>query len=207
MNDKHSRTAKDEPEEEVTWVPVAEALGATQAAMIVEYLKAEGIQAWVHGGSEAFAFNIGELGKISIMVREEDVEEALSLLQDEEPLSSGSEEDEPDSGRSALSEIALVASAAVVNPVGAALGIAMAYLISDDDESTYETDCPNCDTALELTADEVKQGWFVCPECDEKSEIQAIAICPNCQAELELDQAELTKGYYKCPECQTVTRC
>ena len=68
-------------EGEISWVQVAVASGPTEAGLIVEYLRAEGIRAvaWQEGAGRALGLYVGYLGTARVMVPEENSVEALAL--------------------------------------------------------------------------------------------------------------------------------
>ena len=189
------------------WVQVAAAYGETEAAMVVEYLRAEGIKAvaWQEGAGNALGLYVGNLGTAKIMVPEWDAEEALALLEvDEEfdELPEGFEEYEEDSP-SGVTKAVLGATAVIMNPIGAGIAVGLSYFMGsgDSDEADRKVACRQCGTGLELSQEEAEQGWYVCPECDSRNHLVVLARCPNCQTELELDESEVAQRWYRCSEC------
>jgi hypothetical protein len=198
-------------EGEISWVQVAAANGPTEAGMIVEYLRAEGIRAvaWQEGAGNALGLYMGSLGTARVMVPEEDAEEALALLEEEdEPLGSGDDETDDEDSASGLTKAVLGATAVIVNPIGAGIAVGLSYFMGSDTEKVEgrTIDCRICGTNLELSPEEVNQGWYVCPECESTVHLVVLSRCPVCQTELELDEAEIAQRWYRCSECNELVQ-
>lgn len=192
---------------EIAWVQVALAQGSIEAGMIVEYLRAEGIQAvaWQEGVGNAMGLYTGGMGTAKVMVPEASVDEALALLEVDEGYDpSITEEDEPTSG---LTKAVLGATAVVMNPIGAGIAVGLSYFMGSDpqDEENLVT-CRECETPLTLSREEEQQGWYVCPECNNRITLVVLSRCPNCQTELELNDTEVLQRWYRCSECDELVQ-
>jgi hypothetical protein len=81
--------------EEVIWETVASTFGIIQANIIVGRLRANGIPAvaWQEGAGQAAGLIVGSLGTGYVQVPEEFADQALTLLQDTDPLGDDGEEE------------------------------------------------------------------------------------------------------------------
>jgi hypothetical protein len=85
-------------EDPVNWVTVLTVFDIVQATLAVARLRDEGITAWLEqeGASRALPVNVGILGRIDVMVPEEDAERARDVLDDlAEAEDAPSEDDDP----------------------------------------------------------------------------------------------------------------
>jgi uncharacterized protein YbaR (Trm112 family) len=182
--------------------------GAEEASLVVTYLRANGVEAltWQEGAGRAFGLTVGSLGVSHIMVREDQVQQALSLLEAEVE---GDFEDDQLVGDtlSDASKVIMGATAAILSPIGAGLVFGMSQFIDrdDDDEAANLVECPECSVALELSDEEIARGYYICPECQQVVQLRDYVVCPVCHTSLELDHAERQQGWYRCPECDEVT--
>ena len=80
---------------EVKWEVVAKTFGITQASIIVGRLRANGIPAvaWQEGAGQAAGLIVGSLGTGYVQVPEEFADEALTLLEETDPLGDDWEEE------------------------------------------------------------------------------------------------------------------
>jgi predicted RNA-binding Zn-ribbon protein involved in translation (DUF1610 family) len=198
---KSDETGRIFPTTNEEWTAVAEVMGATQAAVIIEYLRSQGIPAYQTGADNALSFNVGALGTAYIMVPDTYLVEARFLLKAEETTGSSDFDASEGASYSGVTKALLGASALIVNPVGTGIAVAIAYLSGSGDELRYGTQCPQCSTDLELNEAETSEGWFVCPECGETVGLEFHLSCPNCRTELALAAEEKRQGWYVCPEC------
>jgi predicted RNA-binding Zn-ribbon protein involved in translation (DUF1610 family) len=168
------------PEPDAEWVQLKTAVGPEEAALEVAFLRANGVDAftWQQGAGHAFGLTVGMLGASHIMVREDQLELARSIIESEEEESLEEEHPADD----------------------ALLGRQHA------DEEAYLVECAQCGTPLELSDEEVAQGHFICPECGWLIQLSNYVVCPVCQTPLTLDEAEQEQGWYRCPECDQVTQ-
>jgi hypothetical protein len=69
------------------WVVVYATYNITEAHIVAERLKVDGIPAMVHRqpGASALGILVGSLGEITILVREPDYQQALLMLEPDEP--------------------------------------------------------------------------------------------------------------------------
>lgn len=69
------------------WISVYLTHNPTEAHIVAGRLKHEGIQAMVHqeAGASAIGINIGNLGEVKVLVHPEDYDEALAIIDPEEP--------------------------------------------------------------------------------------------------------------------------
>jgi len=185
-------------------------LGDAQITMIVEYLHANDIHA-VAIESSALEMITGANSVGRIMVPEEEVGEALDLLEPEEATGSvetpvEDEEDEEEEF-STFDKAVLGATAVIMSPIGAAIGYVIARTFAEDEVADEnETECPICGTFLELSDDELDQRWYTCPECENVVPLEDFVVCPTCQAELVLDAREKAQGWFICPDCRRAMR-
>jgi uncharacterized protein YbaR (Trm112 family) len=205
----HLKQDQNNENDDEQWVQVAETNGTSQTGMVVEYLRERGIHA-VALGSRALGMITGENTAARVMVTEEEVGQALDLLEPESDYESWDDTDESDSSSSmsGTTRALLDATAFVFNPLGTGIAYAASQSMdSDGDKSANNLiDCPNCRTGLELSADEIELRQFTCPECDEIVQLDDFVVCPHCQSELELEADERSRGWYICPECRWAVR-
>ena len=192
------------------WVQVAETIGTTHTGMVVEYLRERGIQA-VALGSRALGMITGENTVARVMVPEQEVGSTLELLEpgdDYQEISDNVEDNHSDSSLSGSARALLGATAIVFNPLGAGIAYAASHTFDSEEDDTDNNmfDCPNCWTALELSADELEQRQFTCPECSQFFQLDDFTVCPSCQSSLELEPEEKSRGWYICPECRWAVR-
>jgi len=209
MNPSHQENQHRENDER-PWVQVSETFGVSRTEMIIEYLRAQGIQA-VAIENRAIGLITGANSTARLMVPEEDVGQALYLLEPDDDLEEeedSADENDADSSVSGIDKAVLGATAIALNPLGAGIGFVIASTVgSDDDETAYELiGCPQCGANLELSEYEVEQKWFTCSECHEFIQLDDFVICLLCRSELELDADELSRGWYICPECRRAVR-
>lgn len=195
-------------EGDAPWIQLAEVGGVEEASLIVSYLRANGVEAyaWQEGAGRALGLTVGELGASHIMIREDQLQLARLVLETE--VERDSNGDEPADESLAQSAKALMGLTAItVNPLGAGIAYGLARILGHHDEGDQDNlvECVHCSTALELTDQEVAQGWYDCPQCQQTVELNAYVRCPSCQSELALDEAEQIQGWYRCPECDQVT--
>jgi len=192
------------------WVQLAEVAGAEESALVVSYLKANGVEAfsWQEGAGRAFGLSIGALGVSHIMVREGQEEPARLLLEAEVADNLGGEPAAgnplPDSSKAVMG-----LTAVAINPLGAGLAFGISQVLGrhdDEGELTNLVECVHCGTALELSEQEVAQGAYTCPECQHTIQLSDYVVCSACESELALNEAEQTQGWYQCPECDQVTQ-
>lgn len=191
------------------WIQLATVAGFEEASLIISYLRANGIEAyaWQEGAGRALGLSVGALGASHIMIREDQVQLARSLLEAEVEGDLGG--DEPDDESLAESSKAVMGLTAItISPLGAGIAYGLARILGRHDEGDQDNlvECVHCGTALELTDQEVAQGWYACPECQQTVELNAYVICPSCLSELALDEIERIQGWYRCPECDQVTQ-
>jgi len=196
---------------ETGWVQVTVAYGPTEAGMIVEYLRAEGVKAvaWLEGAGNALGLTVGMLGTVRVMVPERDAEEALALLEvDEELLQSWDDEEEVEDTASGLTKALLGATLVALNPIGAGIAVGLTYFMGGDDieEGDRVVTCRECAAELELSQVEAEQGWYVCSECESTVHLAVLSRCPACQTELELDESEIAQRWYRCSECDEMVQ-
>jgi hypothetical protein len=196
---------------ETGWVQVAVAYGPSEAGMIVEYLRAEGVKAvaWQEGAGNALGLTVGMLGTVRVMVPERDAEEALALLEvDEEFLQSWDDDEDEEDTASGLTKALLGATLVALNPIGAGIAVGLTYFMgSDDDEKGDKVViCRECAAELELSQEEAEQGWYVCSKCESTVHLVVLSRCPNCQTELELDESEVAQRWYRCSECDDLVQ-
>jgi hypothetical protein len=65
-----------------TWEAVDQVPGQIQAALIESLLTSYGIKVWIsqEGAGQAYAFNIGSLGRVEVLVPQSQVKEARDIL-------------------------------------------------------------------------------------------------------------------------------
>jgi hypothetical protein len=182
------------------------AYGPTEAGMIVEYLRAEGVKAvaWQEGAGNALGLTVGMLGTAKVMVPEKEAEEALALLEvDEELLQSWDDEEDEEDKAAGLTKALLGATLVALNPIGAGIAVGLTYFMGGDDgdEGELLVTCRECAAKLKLSREEEEQGWYICPECKSTIHLVVLSRCPACQTELELDDAEVAQRWYRCSEC------
>jgi len=192
------------------WVQVADTFGVSQTEMIIGYLRAQGIQA-VAIEDRALGLITGANSTARVMVPEDDVGQALYLLEPDDDLDveeESADEDDAGSSVSGIDKAVLGATAIALNPLGAGIGYAISKtMVSEGEKTGYESVCcPHCGTDLDLSEDEVNQRWFTCPECDEFIRLDDFVVCLSCRSELELDAEDLSRGWYICPECRRAVR-
>ncbi|MGD8586536.1 MAG: hypothetical protein PVJ75_14390 [Chloroflexota bacterium] len=191
------------------WVQLKTATGPEEAALEVAFLRANGVEAftWQEGAGHAYGLTVGLLGASHIMVKEDQLELARSIIESQAEASP--EADQPtDDTFSETSKAMMGLTAIALNPLGAGMAIGASQLLGRHhaDEQANLVDCPQCGTPLELSDEEVAQGHFICPECGGLIQLSNYVICPICQTELVLDEAERKQGWYRCPECDQVTQ-
>ncbi len=200
---------QDKGSDDVQWVQVTETIGVSQTEMIIEYLRDQGIHA-VAIENRALGLITGANSTARVMVLEEDVAQALYLLEPDGDVDA--EEDNADdiddnSTISGIDKAVLGATAIALNPLGAGIGFAISKTMGSEEETAYElVFCPQCGANLELSEDEVKQRWYTCPECEEFIRLDDFVVCLSCRSELVLDAEELSRGWYICPECRRAVR-
>lgn len=160
------------PHDRVDWVEVATPPGGPGAAIVVEFLQSQGIEAWSwqEGAGDALGLTVGPLGTAHILVPAADADLAHSLLEtpattDEKFLSEDDEiqEESPsDIGRAVLGALAIV-----INPLVSGLALLLSPLLGSRREidELFLIRCPGCETEIELSEAEIRRGQFVCPEC------------------------------------------
>jgi hypothetical protein len=207
--------APKEPEaESAEWVQLKTAIGPEEAALEVAFLRANGVEAltWQQGAGHAMGLTVGPMGASHVMVREDQLELARSIMESEGEADL--EGDRPaDDEPSDTSKVVMGAAALALNPLGAGLAVGAGLAIGasqllrkrDPDTGKYLVDCSQCGTPLELSDEEVAEGQFICPECQQLVQLSDYVICPNCQTELALDEAEKEQGWFRCPECDQVS--
>jgi hypothetical protein len=169
---KDRQVANPTPSQQAGWVEVTSAPGGPGAAMVVEYLQSQGIEAWSwqEGAGDALGLTVGPLGTAHILVPAADADLAHSLLEtpaatDEEFVS---EDNEPqEESPSGLGRAVLGALAIVINPLVSGLALLLSPLLGSREEidELFLIRCPGCSAALELSEAEIRRGQFVCPEC------------------------------------------
>lgn len=196
-------------QEAIQWVTVAETLGTAHTKMLVEYLRENGLRAVAYG-STSLGLLTGANSSARVMVPEEEVETAMSLL---EPEAGVKEEEGNDDDTDSSSEISnfhkvvLGATAVAFNPLGAGIAYAVSRAASSGDESVDDrVECPNCGIGFELSDMETTERESVCPECDHMFSLDDHIVCPSCRTEVELDDDERVRGWYICPECRWAIR-
>lgn len=196
-------------ENDSDWVQLETVSGAEEASLLVGYLRANGVEAlaWQEGAGRAYGLSVGSLGVSHIMVREDQKQLAQSLLEAE--VEDYSEDDQ--SAEDALSDSSKAAMgliAAVFNPVGTALALGLSQLAGrhDEDDQPQLVECAECGAELELSTQEIAQGHYICPECQELIRLDDYVVCPACQTQLALDKVERRQGWYRCPECEQVSQ-
>ncbi len=192
------------------WVQVTETVGVSQTEMIVEYLRAQGVHA-VAVENRALGLITGANSTARVLVPEEDVGQALYLLEPDEDMDT--EEDNADefddnSSISGIDKAVLGATAIALNPLGAGIGFVMAATMGSEEDKRADDlfDCPQCGTRLELSENEFDQRWFICPDCAAFIRLDDFVVCLSCRSELELDAEEQSRGWYICPECRRAVR-
>jgi hypothetical protein len=171
------RKDKEAPTENVQWVKIMETPGTLSAEVIAGRLKSEGIPAWVwqQGAGRAMGLTYGPMGRGHVMVPEEYQQEAEHILEaevapdfdaDEAGPESDTNSSEMDDGSEWLSKGLLALTALAISPVGVAAAWLVTKLFGDDDRISVQ--CPNCEIGVDLDEQEVAQGWFICPECNQK---------------------------------------
>ncbi len=167
----------------IRWVQAAETNGLMLAEMMADRLRGQGIKAvaWQEGAGNAMGLSVGILGTGRVMVPKENLEEAKSLLEmdanveletpDEDSLIDESDwfESENDSWVETLEKAALGLVAFTISPIGAAIAFIVSRLSGGEKNIALKDEviCPYCHAELEIDDKEMRQGWFVCPECDE----------------------------------------
>ncbi len=189
------------------WVQLKTAVGPEDASLEVAFLRANDIDAfaWQQGAGRAYGLTVGPLGVTHIMVREDQLQSAHSLMESKVEVD---QEEASDDSPSDTSRTVMGAAAIALNPLGTGLAIGASRLLDrhKPDEDAALVECPQCGVALELSDQEVAQGYFSCPECQQLVQLDDYVICPVCQTELVLDEAERRQGWYRCPECRQKTR-
>jgi predicted RNA-binding Zn-ribbon protein involved in translation (DUF1610 family) len=189
------------------WVQLKTAAGPEEAALEVAYLHANGVEAFAQqGAGQAFGVTLGLVGTSHVMVRKDQLELARSIIESEAQVSP--DEDQPaDDSLSGISKAAMGPAALALNPIGAGLAIGAAQLVGrrDAEDQAFVVECAQCGVELELSDQEVAQGYFICPECQQLIELSDYVVCPVCQSQLALDNEERVQGWYRCPECDQVT--
>jgi hypothetical protein len=82
------------------FIVVYSAFNVTEAHIVAGRLQSEGIRAWVHQepAGSALGINVGILGEVRVLVRDDDYEAAIRILEDDDtqPLLDYSDQDEAD---------------------------------------------------------------------------------------------------------------
>ena len=199
-------------DDDAEWVQLVETTGAEEAALLVSYLQANGIEAfaWQEGAGRAFGLTIGVLGASHVMVRDDQVQLARSVLEAE--VEDGLDDDElADESLADTSKAAMGLLAVTISPLGTGIAYGLAQVLgrrNDDDDSGHQgnlVECAHCKETLELSDQEMTQGWFFCPECQGMGYLGDLVTCLSCGSKLELDETEWAQGWYCCPECDQVT--
>jgi hypothetical protein len=162
----------EQPLDDVKWVRFWETPGILAAEVIAGRLQTEGIPAWVwqQSAGAAMGLNYGPMGRGHVMVPEDQLELARQIMASNLSFENASgehlvEDDEDFDGEQSgwFSKGILALTALAVSPLGVAAAFLVAKLFGgrDDTGST----CPDCETTVDLNGAEIKQGWYVCPEC------------------------------------------
>lgn len=165
---------RDEMAEDVKWVKFWETPGILAAEVVAGRLKAEGIPAWVwqQGAGSAMGLTYGPMGRGHVMVPEAELNHARKIMATDLTFDTDDEEgswetdldpEELDRDSGWLSKGILALTALAVSPFGVAVAFVIAKLFGGEDNSA--TECPDCEIVFELDEEELKQGWFTCPEC------------------------------------------
>jgi uncharacterized protein YbaR (Trm112 family) len=190
------------------WETVANVDGMIQANLVVNFLQAHGFSAmaWQEGAGQALGLTVGYLGTAHVLVPPAEANEARRFLAEvaaESQESMDEATEEADGGLAPAARAALGVTAFAVSGLAAPLALGLAAALSGDDQEDepLPVDCPHCGVALELDAQELSQGWYVCPDCRRAALILDSVNCPHCRTELELSDEELARQAFDCPEC------
>jgi len=193
------------------WVQLKTANGPEEAALEVAYLRANGVEAytWQQGAGRAYGLTLGSLGASHIMVREDQEQLARAILETEVENNSDNDEAADDSLPDA-SKAMMGLTAVALNPIGAGLAFGISQVLGrhgeDEDEKANSVDCLYCGTALELSDQEIEQGHYICPKCQQLVLLSDYIVCPSCHTQLSVNEEERKQGWYRCPECDQVTQ-
>lgn len=198
----------EEPEaESAEWVQLKTAAGPEEAALEAAFLRANGVEAltWQQGAGHAYGLTVGMLGASHIMVRQDQLELARSVI--ESQAEEGLEEDQPADSVSDTSKAVMGMAALALSPIGVGLALGASQLLGRHhaDEQAYLVECGHCGETVNLSARQTKQGWFFCPHCHGLGQLDDFVTCLSCGSELELIEEEWDQGWYRCPECDQVT--
>jgi predicted RNA-binding Zn-ribbon protein involved in translation (DUF1610 family) len=185
------------------------ATGPEEAALEVAFLRANGVEAfaWQEGAGHAYGLTVGLLGASHVMVREDQLELARSIIESEAEV--GLEEGQPaDDGLSDTSKAVMGLVAVALNPLGTGLALGASQLLDRQrvDEQADRVECGHCGKIVSLSARQAKQGWFFCSHCHGLGQLEDFVTCPSCGSELELTEEEWDQGWYRCPECDQMTQ-
>jgi ssDNA-binding Zn-finger/Zn-ribbon topoisomerase 1/predicted RNA-binding protein YlxR (DUF448 family) len=192
------------------WVQLKTASGPEEAALEVAYLRANGVEAytWQQGAGRAYGLTLGSLGASHVMVREGQEQLARAIL--EEEVEGSLDYDEADDSLSDASKAAMGLTAVALSPIGAGLAFGISQVLGrhgdDEDQEANRVDCIYCEATVELTDQEIEQGHYICPECQQLVLLSDYVVCPSCQTPLSVSKDEREQGWYRCPECDQVTQ-
>jgi ssDNA-binding Zn-finger/Zn-ribbon topoisomerase 1 len=170
---QENQPAPESPVDEsvADWVKLKTAVGPEEAALEVAFLRANGLEAytWQQGAGRAYGLTVGPLGLAHIMVREDQLDLARSILEIEE-------DDAQQDDQSADNEGYLVDCA----QCGTSLELSdqeveqAHFRCPECRQLVYLSDyvvCPVCQAELGVDKAERRQGWYRCPECDQVTQL------------------------------------
>ncbi len=76
------------PQDDHEFIVVYSAFNSAEAHIIAGRLQSEGLRAWVHQepAGSALGINVGMLGEVRVLVRDDDYEAALRILEDDDTM-------------------------------------------------------------------------------------------------------------------------
>ncbi len=176
---------KPETKEPVEWVQLSEAYASLEAEVVAGLLRAEGVPVWIwqQGAGRALGLTVGPMGNAHIMVPAEYVEIAHSILaaepesipEAEETFTDETElsEDEEPDWLEKVEKGILGVTAVALSPLGAMTALLVSQFSNDSDDTDPDATviCPACGVSLDLDTQEIEQGWYICPECEQTSQV------------------------------------
>jgi uncharacterized protein YbaR (Trm112 family) len=136
------------------WLSIRTIAGQTKASLIADYLRTEGIQAWVRQEAfgRAIGLSTGPSGCSYLMVREKDVNLVEPILHRLLDYLAGC----PSCGTELELSIAEMEQGWFTCPE-----------CTERVELKSMVTCPNCGSRLQLDEGELEAGNYVCPDCEE----------------------------------------